>query len=280
MKEEAPAYEEIYKRVIGVCTEIAVSAIRSSCVAIAGVGGTGSQTAVALARMGIGKLVIADPETFDASNMNRQYGAVSSTLGKNKALVMEEILKDVNPHLEVKAYYEGINSANIDEFLNNADVAVDGVDYAGVEAKVELFSKAREKGLYVVSGPISGWGATIMCFAPDGMAMEEAFAMPADKSQYKLHKIPPRRLLGCTLEYLPELFFERLTRENDRYVPSIGPAAILSGIAATAEVVKLVLKKKVPEFADLEIITMPFAKRYDLFDISKNKIVNIMENGK
>ncbi len=274
-----PAYEEIYKRVIGVCTQEAVNALRGSCVAIAGVGGTGSQTAVALARMGIGKLVIADPETFEPSNMNRQYGASSSSLGRNKALVMEEILREINPHLEIKAYYNGINTANIEEFLNDADVAVDGVDYAGVEAKVELFSKARAKGLYAVSGPISGWGTTIMCFSPEGMTMEEAFAMPADKSQYKAHKIPPGRLLGCKLEYLPEIFFERLTRENDRYVPSIGPAAILSGIAATAEVVKLILKKKVPEFKDIEITEIPFAKRYDLFDISKNKIVNIMENG-
>lgn len=279
MKNNMPAYEEIYKRIVGVCTPEAVSAIKSSCVAIAGVGGTGSQTAVALARMGIGKLVIADPETFEPSNMNRQYGATNYSLGRNKALVMEEILKDINPHLEIKAYYEGINSANIDEFLNGADAAVDGVDYAGVEAKVELFSKARAKGLHVVSGPISGWGTTIMCFSPEGMTMEEAFEMPDNKAEYKAHKIPPDRLLGCKLEYLPEIFFERLTRTEDRYVPSIAPAAILSGIAATAEIVKLILKKKVPEFKNIEVISIPFAKRYDLFDISKNKIVNIMENG-
>ncbi len=98
VKESAPwSYDEAFCRNLGLISPTEQQRLRNSRVAIAGMGGVGGIDMVALARMGIGKFTIADPDVFEIRNSNRQYGAMRSTNGQAKAEVMRNIVHDINP---------------------------------------------------------------------------------------------------------------------------------------------------------------------------------------
>src|SRR3954453_5291183 len=89
-------------------TELAIGpegleVMRNSCVAILGIGGVGSFAAEALARSGVGRLVLIDKDVVDITNVNRQLIALLSTVGRPKADIMAERIKDINPDCEVIA---------------------------------------------------------------------------------------------------------------------------------------------------------------------------------
>ncbi len=75
--------------------------LKGSCVAVLGVGGVGSIAAEALARSGVGKLVLIDKDTVDITNINRQIHALLPTVGKHKTDLMQERIKQINPECEV-----------------------------------------------------------------------------------------------------------------------------------------------------------------------------------
>ena len=75
----------------------AIDRLREKKVILFGVGGVGSFCAEALARIGIGTICLVDPDNVSVSNINRQLIALHSTVGKNKAEVMKERIKDINP---------------------------------------------------------------------------------------------------------------------------------------------------------------------------------------
>lgn len=96
---------------------------------------------VALARMGIGKFTIADPDVFEIRNSNRQYGAMRSTNGQAKAEVMRNIVHDINPEAEIRAFCEPIGKENAATFLEGADVLVDGIDAFEIDLRRLLIVK-------------------------------------------------------------------------------------------------------------------------------------------
>jgi len=110
--------------------------LRQAVVGIAGLGGLGSAVAVALARSNIGKLIIADFDTVDAGNLNRQQYFVDQ-VGKVKVDAMIENLKRINPDVKVKAHQQKLNPDNIGEI------------FAGANVIAECFDKAEEKQMLV-----------------------------------------------------------------------------------------------------------------------------------
>src|SRR5207248_4307002 len=86
--DQGPAswsYEQAFARHSGLLTDAEQSKLRNSRVAIVGLGGVGGIHLATLARLGIGAFHIADPDTFELANFNRQYGANTQTLGRSKA---------------------------------------------------------------------------------------------------------------------------------------------------------------------------------------------------
>jgi len=86
--------------------EEGVNRLRSAKVAIFGIGGVGSYTAEALARAGVGHLVLVDKDDICITNLNRQIHALHSTVGKSKVEVMKERILDINPEAKVEAIQE------------------------------------------------------------------------------------------------------------------------------------------------------------------------------
>lgn len=168
-------YEEAFARHLGLLTPDEQARLRQGRVAIAGMGGVGGIHLITLARLGIGGFSIADPDCFELANFNRQYGANLRTLGKNKAEVMADGARAINPELELRVYPEAITPDNIAAFLEGVHVYVDGIDFFALETRRLLFREARQRGIWAVTaGPI-GFSTAWLVFSPTGMSFEEYF---------------------------------------------------------------------------------------------------------
>ncbi len=106
-----------------------LTSLSQKCVLVLGVGGVGGYVVEALARSGIGKLVIVDFDTIDETNINRQIIALESTIGRKKVEVLEERIKDINSDCEVIKIDNFIGEENIEVlFKEKIDFLVDACD--------------------------------------------------------------------------------------------------------------------------------------------------------
>ena len=129
--------------------EAAMDKLKSSHVAVFGLGGVGSWCAEALARSGVGRLTLIDEDCTGESNLNRQLCASYPTLGQPKAEIMARRLRDLNPELQVRPLVGRYEAADRDRFLGNYDYVVDAIDL--VSCKVDLILSCRERGIPIIS---------------------------------------------------------------------------------------------------------------------------------
>jgi tRNA A37 threonylcarbamoyladenosine dehydratase len=141
---------EMYSRSAAILGEEAMARLSSARVAVIGVGGVGGWCAEALARTGVGRLLLIDDDTVQPSNLNRQCPALTATMGSLKVEAMKARLLEINPELEVTALAaRWTGSGPGDEKVFDADLIVDAID--SVDCKAELILQATEKGVPVVS---------------------------------------------------------------------------------------------------------------------------------
>ncbi len=135
--------------------EEAIERLAKKRVAVFGVGGVGSFCVEALARAGVGALMLFDSDEVALSNLNRQIIALHSTVGRPKAEVMRERILDINPDAVVDVYKVFYTAQNADEFdLSGCDYIVDAIDT--VSAKLELIERATRLGVPVISSMGTG----------------------------------------------------------------------------------------------------------------------------
>ncbi|MDH5493047.1 MAG: ThiF family adenylyltransferase, partial [Myxococcales bacterium] len=100
-------------------------------------------------------------------------GRLSEHLGRNKAEVYEELLRSINPELEITTYREGVTEENVDAFMAPADLLVDCLDISvPLTLRTRVYRRAMEQGIYSVSAPIFGFGTLVLFSAPGGMGMD------------------------------------------------------------------------------------------------------------
>lgn len=134
-----------------------VSAAARSCVAVFGVGGVGSHGVEALARGGIGRLILVDNDTVSLTNINRQSIAFHSTLGQYKTQVMKARIADINPDAVVETFETFVLPDNIDalfESMGQVDYILDAIDT--VTAKLALAVYAAEHGIPIIASMGTG----------------------------------------------------------------------------------------------------------------------------
>ena len=102
--------------------------LRKATVAVIGVGGLGTAATTYLALAGVGRLILVDGEAVEPTNLNRQVLYRETDVGKPKALVAAERLRELNPDVEVDAIPERLNEDRAREVVSRADVVVDGLD--------------------------------------------------------------------------------------------------------------------------------------------------------
>lgn len=128
----------------------ALDIISSKSAMVVGIGGVGSWAAEALARSGIGRLVLVDLDIVAESNINRQIHALSSTIGKNKVDAMAERLHEINPNLQLELVDDFIEPANARAVIEAAgvDVVLDCADQ--VAAKIAMVLVCKELDLHLL----------------------------------------------------------------------------------------------------------------------------------
>ncbi len=132
-----------------------LSRLRTSRVAVFGVGGVGGHCVQALARCGVGAIDVFDDDVVSLSNINRQAVAMSSTVGRPKVEVIREQVLDINPEAKVVCHRMFYTPENADEVdLRVYDYIVDAIDT--VKAKVELICRAAAAGVPVISAMGAG----------------------------------------------------------------------------------------------------------------------------
>ena len=147
--------EERFCRTAMLIGEAGLARLKTARVAVFGIGGVGSFAAEALARAGVGRLVLVDNDAVAASNTNRQLAALCSTLGRSKAAVMKERIEDVNPAAEVEIVEEFFLPERAGLFFHGSyDYIVDAIDT--VAGKVGLVMAAKERTIPIVSSMGAG----------------------------------------------------------------------------------------------------------------------------
>lgn len=269
-------FKTAFQRNIGLLTVEEQGKLRQTRVAIVGAGGVGGFHLINLVRLGVGKFSIADLETFETPNIQRQCGAFINTLGQNKAEAMEKMARDINPHLEIRTFPRGINAQNVEQFLDGADIFLDGIDFFAIEERRIAFRKAREKGIYsITAGPL-GFGCALLVFSPNGMSFDEYFDL--NDSMSYLEKIvafgvglAPKCL---QLRYLSLNCIDITGKQG----PSLVSSCVLCSAIATTEVIKIILQRTKPRCAPHYFQFDPYlqkAKSGYLFGGNRNPIQKI-----
>ena len=154
----------IFEREALLVGEDGVRKLSEKTVAVFGLGGVGSFVCEALARGGIGHLILVDNDTVAESNINRQLVALHSTLGKKKTEVAKARVFDINPAAKVETYEMFYMPDTADEIdLSVCDFVVDAIDT--VTAKLELAVRCDRLGVPCIScmGPGNRLDATKFC---------------------------------------------------------------------------------------------------------------------
>ncbi len=144
----------IFSRNVNGMTEI----LTRSCIGIAGCGGLGSNAAVALVRAGIGKLILADFDNVEMSNLNRQYFFLNQ-VGTKKVDALANNLKSINPEVELEIFNKKIDPESIQKIFGSVDLLIEAFDKA--ESKKWLIEKwsINNPDKPVISGNgVSGMG--------------------------------------------------------------------------------------------------------------------------
>lgn len=134
-------------------------------VLVVGLGGLGGYQAELLARLGVGRLLLADGDQFTPANLNRQLLATGSSLGHAKAAATAEHLRNLNPALEIQPLNAYLDAAAYDRFLPRVDLALDALD--SLAARRELLAAARRAGKPFIHGAVLGADGQVATILPD-----------------------------------------------------------------------------------------------------------------
>lgn len=250
------SYDAAFCRNRGLIDTAEQEKLRNSRVAIAGVGGVGGIDLVTLARLGIGRFTIADPDVFEISNTNRQYGASSSTLGCSKADVMATIVKDINPEADIRILKHPIGPDNVVDFLKDVDLVVDGIDFFAIDARRLLFTKAASQGIYAITAGPVGFSGIWIVFAPDGMSFDRYFDI--SDSMDTVEKLVAF-VAGVAPKATQRAYLDMSGVDPDAHVgPSSSLACQLAAGAMSAQVVKILLKRG-------HLLTAPYYHQFDAY---------------
>jgi hypothetical protein len=145
--ETAFDYAQFTDRNLGFVTAEEQARLRAGRVLVIGVGGMGGAAVQALARMGVGALTLADIDTFEVSNLNRQVFATLDTVGQDKARATAAALRRINPELDLQVL-GGEWSERLDELLATHAVVINGMD--DIAMGVRLYRRAAVHGATVI----------------------------------------------------------------------------------------------------------------------------------
>jgi molybdopterin/thiamine biosynthesis adenylyltransferase len=189
------------------------SILLGSRASIVGLGGLGGAVTEILARIGIGTLTLIEADTFEESNLNRQFLSTHRLLDTSKTKAAIKRVREINPTITVEVHNELLDDKNAASFIENSDVIIDCLD--NIQTRFSLESAAKKVRSPLVSAAVAGvYGHVISIF-------------PEDKGLMLIYgnsDILPQKGVEASLGCLPH-------------------AVTLLAALETSEVVKIILKK-------------------------------------
>jgi len=216
----------------------AVERLRSSRVALFGVGGVGSYAAEALARSGVGYIELIDNDVVSVSNINRQLCALESTVGRPKAVVMAERIRDIDPNITVVPRVEFFLPDTADGFdFSKYDFVIDAIDT--VSGKIAIAECAQRAATPMIS-----------CMGTGNKLDPTAFRVTdiSKTNTCPLARVMRRELKKRGIAHLRVVYSEETPRthglsdEGGRPLPaSIAFVPSVAGLIAASEAVKTII---------------------------------------
>ncbi len=142
-------------------------------VAVIGCGGLGGYVIEELARLGVGKIVAIDPDTFEEHNLNRQLLSTPWSLGEAKVAAAAHRVGEINPAVQLVPIEKAFSPDNGWELLSDARVVVDALDNIGV--RLELADICTAMGIPLVHGAIGGWYGHVATQLPGDRTLRKIY---------------------------------------------------------------------------------------------------------
>jgi sulfur carrier protein ThiS adenylyltransferase len=157
-KGEIPSSEEFECLMMARHTPGIHQRIKKSVVGIAGLGGLGSAVAIALARIGVGRLILVDFDVVEPSNLNRQQYFIHQ-IGMPKVDALQENLLKINPYVRIRTYKEKLDRNNVERIFEEAEVVVEAFDRADEKAMlINMVSEKMSDKYIVAASGVAGYG--------------------------------------------------------------------------------------------------------------------------
>ena len=141
--------------------------------AVIGCGGLGGYVTEMLARLGIGKMTVIDPDTFEEHNLNRQILCTVNVLGMPKVDVASDRVREINPAVELIPVRDSFSKEQGPGMLKGVQVVVDGLD--NIPSRIELAQVCDVMGIPLIHGSIGGWYGQITTQMPGRHTVQEIF---------------------------------------------------------------------------------------------------------
>lgn len=242
----APSYRDLFARNYGIFTEAEQERFRRACVLIVGCGGIGATVAVMLARSGVGRFILVEFDNYSTTNMNRQICCFTDTLGRNKAEVVSEHIRRINPEAEVEVHSRYLNHAELAQLIPRADLVFPAADDFAFSLMVFRDTQRLGKpALFVV--PAGTW-ANVSIIYPDSPPVEAINGVPRLPTYEALQEMfAVRRYKFGTYFYVPladwRIDYYRDFIEEGLPPTQICPAVWLCSALGALEILKVLSGK-------------------------------------
>ncbi|WP_299153635.1 ThiF family adenylyltransferase [uncultured Tateyamaria sp.] len=163
------SYDDFTNRNIGFVTPEEQARLRAAQVFVCGTGGMGGACVMGLARMGVGRLILADIDAFETSNMNRQVFAFRDTIGGQKAEATRDLCLQINPEMEITVYRDEWPD-HVQSAVADSKIVVNGTDDLG--ASLLLYRQSREAERAVIDAYASPLPSVFVTQPKDPMPEE------------------------------------------------------------------------------------------------------------
>jgi len=142
-------------------------------VCVIGCGGLGGHNIEALARIGVGNIVLVDCDSFSESNLNRQLFCKESNINKDKALEAAKRVNEINSSVNTIVYSEKFTEDNAETIISNCDIVIDALD--NIAARMILAKACAKAGIYLIHGAVGGWNFQVAAMEPGSSLFEKLY---------------------------------------------------------------------------------------------------------
>jgi len=259
-----PPHDEFYaqfvKRNEGLVSPEDQQRLRKSTILVAGCGSVGGAAIEPLIRMGAERLILAEPGDYDLPNMNRQSVRLQD-IGRNKAEVFQERMRDINPFASITVDKRGIVMENVDALVRESAVILDGVDVTTkppLKAKYALHERAKQFRVPVVTGyDVAGLQLLLICdYRLPGTRIMNGRITAAECETIEpmafLRRVIP--LAAVPYEMIGEL--RRQIRGEREGFPQIVYTAMLYGVLALPAVIELLANRPIRHQVLVDVPTL------------------------